>query len=152
MKGLSHTYTCIHSLPKFPSPPTDSFFKKIMYFCLHWVFVAAQIFSGCNEWCLLFVEVHILFITETSLLTDTGLRDVGFSGWGCGLSSCGLQALEHGLKNCGTWAWVALCSEYWAWVAQLLWDMWNLLDQGSNPCPWHWRANSCPLHHQEEVQ
>ena len=133
MKGLSHTYTYIHSLPKFPSHPTDSFLKRIMYFCLHWVFVAAQVFSSCNEWCLLFVEVHILLITETSLLTDIGLRDVGFSSRSMSLSSCGLQALEHGLKNCGTSAWVALCSEHWAWVAQLLWDMWNLPGPGIEP-------------------
>ena len=31
---------------------------------------------------------------------------------------------------------------------QLPWGLWNLLDQGSNPCPVHWRADSLPLGHQ----
>ena len=32
--------------------------------------------------------------------------------------------------------------------AQLLHGMWDLPDQGSNPCPLHWQADSQPLHHQ----
>ena len=32
--------------------------------------------------------------------------------------------------------------------AQLLRGMWIFPDQGSNPCPLHWQADSQPLHHQ----
>ena len=32
--------------------------------------------------------------------------------------------------------------------AQLLRGMWDLSDQGSNPCPLHWQVDSQPLHHQ----
>ena len=32
--------------------------------------------------------------------------------------------------------------------AQLLHGMWDLPDQGSNPCPLHWQADSQPLRHQ----
>ena len=51
------------------------------------------------------------------------------------LSSYGLRALECRLSSCGAWA-------------QLLRGMWDPPDQGSNPCPLHWRADSQPLHHQ----
>ena len=61
-----------------------------------------------------------------------------------GGSSCGTQAPEHGLSNCGTWV-------------QLLCSMQNLPrpgmesmfpDQGSNLCPLYWQEDSYPLHHQ----
>ena len=51
-----------------------------------------------------------------------------------GLSSCGSRTLECRLSSCGTWAELLL--------------MWDFLDQGSNPCPLHWLADSQPLHHQ----
>ena len=47
----------------------------------------------------------------------------------CGLSSCVSQALEHRIDSCGPWA-------------SLLWSMWNLPDQASNPCLLHWWVNS----------
>ena len=46
-----------------------------------------------------------------------------------GLSSCDSWALEHRLSSCGAWA-------------ELLRGMWDLPDQGSNPRPLHWQANS----------
>ena len=39
------------------------------------------------------------------------------------------------LSSCGSWA-------------QLLRGMWIFPDQGSNPCPLHWQADSQPLRHQ----
>ena len=39
------------------------------------------------------------------------------------------------LSNCGS-------------RAQLLRGTWDLPDQGSNPCPLHWQADSQPLRHQ----
>ena len=47
------------------------------------------------------------------LLWSTGSRHAGFGSCSMWLSSCGLQALEHGLSSCGTWA-------------QLLCSMWDL--------------------------
>ena len=41
----------------------------------------------------------------------------------------------HRLSSCGS-------------RAQLLRGMWDLWDQGSNPRPLHWQADSQPLHHQ----
>ena len=41
----------------------------------------------------------------------------------------------HRLSSCGSWAYL-LCS------------MWNLLEQGSNPCLLHWQVDSLPLSHQ----
>ena len=51
-------------------------FKKnlIMYFWLHWVFVAARgLFSSCGERGLFFAAVHELLITVASLVAEHGL-------------------------------------------------------------------------------
>ena len=44
------------------------------------------------------------------------------------------QALEHRLSSCGTWA-------------ELLCSMWELPNQGSNPCFLHWQADTYPPSH-----
>ena len=54
------------------------FIYLFIYFWLHWVFV----------------EVRGLFIAVASLLRTTGSRHAGFS-------SCGSQAVERRLSNCG---------------------------------------------------
>ena len=41
-------------------------------FWLCWVFAAAQAFSSCGEWGLLFVAVHRLLITVASLVVEHG--------------------------------------------------------------------------------
>ena len=52
-----------------------------------------------------------------------------------GSRSCSLQAREHRLSSCGTLAWLpTACATFW--------------DQGSNPCPLHWQADSYPPCHQ----
>ena len=51
------------------------------------------------------------------------------------LSSCGSRAVERGLSSCGA-------------RAQLLRDTWDPPDQGPNPRPPHWQADSQPLCHQ----
>ena len=45
----------------------------IIYFWLHWVFVAARAFSSCSERGLLFVAVHGLLIAVASLVAEHGL-------------------------------------------------------------------------------
>ena len=45
------------------------------------------------------------------------------------------QAPELGLGSCGTWLKCPIASEIF-------------LEQGSNPCPLHWQADSLPLVHQ----
>ena len=85
-------------------------------FYLFYLFLAAlglrccaRAFSGCGEQELLFVVVHGLLIAVASLVAE------GFSFrwllllWStgsrrCGLSSCGLQAIECRLSSFGAWA------------------------------------------------
>ena len=51
------------------------------------------------------------------------------------LRRCISQAPELGLSSCGTWLNCPTASEIF-------------LEQGSNPCPLHWLADSLPLAHQ----
>ena len=44
-----------------------------IYFWLRWVFVAAQAFSSCGEWGLLFIAVHGLLTAAASLVAEHGL-------------------------------------------------------------------------------
>ena len=70
-------------------------------------------FSSCGERGLLLVVVHGLLIAVASLVAEHGLLARG-------LSSCGLQALEHRLSSCGAWAY-------------LLHGMWDLPRPGLEP-------------------
>ena len=47
--------------------------NKLIYFWLHWVFVAAQAFSSCDERGLLFIAVHRLLIAVASLAVEHGI-------------------------------------------------------------------------------
>ena len=110
------------------------FIKKYLfiYFWLHWVFIAAH---GLP-----------LVVESRGLLSCC---TVWASHWG-GFSCCRAQGLQQlwcmgsvvtapRLQSAGsvvvTWA-------------QWLYGMWDLLEQGSNPCPLHWQADSQPLDHQ----
>ena len=80
----------------------------------------ARAFSSCGEQGLLFVEAHRLLIAVAS---HCGARALGARASvvvACGLSSCGLQALERRLSSCGTWAY-------------LLHGMWDLPGPGLEP-------------------
>ena len=58
---------------------------NFIYFCLHWVFVAAcGLFSSCGKWGLLFIVVRGLLLWLL-LLRSMGSRCMGFS-------SCGSRA------------------------------------------------------------
>ena len=45
-------------------------FIYFLNFWLRWVFIAAQAFSSCGEWGLLFVVVHGLLIAVASLVAE----------------------------------------------------------------------------------
>ena len=95
-------------------------FKFLILFWLRWVFT-----SLCG-----------LLIAVASLTAELGSRVCGLQlPWPGGLTNCSswasehrLNVVAHGLRcsvTCGI-----------------------LLDQGSNPCPLHWRADSQPLYYQ----
>ena len=94
-------------------------FIYICYFRLRWVFVAVRGLSlvvAIGDYSLLWCAGFSL--RWLLLLRSTGSRCVGFS-------SCGARAsvvVAHGL-SCS-----AVCGIF--------------LDQGSNPCPLHWQADS----------
>ena len=100
-----------------------------IYFRLSWVFVAAHrlplVAASGGYSSLRCVRFSLRWLL---LLCSTDSKCVAFS-------SCGLRAPECRLSSCGAWA-------------QLLRGMWDFLDQGSNPRPLHWQAESQPLHHQ----
>ena len=80
----------------------------------------ARAFSSCGEWGLLSVAVRGIFIAVAS---GCGAQALG--AWASvvaarGLSSCGLQALEHRLSSCDAWAY-------------LLCGMWDLPGPGLKP-------------------
>ena len=89
-----------------------------------------QAFSSCGEWGLLFVEVCGLLIVVASLVAEHRLQahrlqqlwHVGSVVVACGLQSTGSVVVAHGL-SCSV-----ACGIF--------------LDQGLNPCPLHWQADS----------
>ena len=98
-----------------------------MFFNFIYLFLAAlglcccvRAFSSCSEWELLFVAVQGLLIAVASLV-EHGLQARG-------LQSAGSVVVAHGLS----------CSATRGIIP----------DQGSNPCPLHWQADSQPLCHQ----
>ena len=113
------------------------FFKKFIYLFLAVLGLrcCARAFSNCSEQGLLFVAVHGLLIAVASLAAEHGPQ-VGFSScgtWAQQLCLTGSRAqssavVTHGL-SCSTACGISP-------------------DQGSNPCPLHWQADSQPLHHQ----
>ena len=46
----------------------------LIFFWLHWVFIAVQAFSSCGERGLLFVVVRGLLIVVASLVAERGLQ------------------------------------------------------------------------------
>ena len=86
-----------------------------IYFCLCWVFIAAQTFSLVGEsggYSL--VMVCGLLILMASLVAEHRFYMAH------GLSRCGSRALKHRLYSCGTWA-------------QLLRGLWDLPGPGIKP-------------------
>ena len=118
---------------------------KFIYFWLHWVLVAVHrpppaAVSGGHS----LPRCAVPSLRWPLPLRSTGSRRVGFSScgsWASAVAARGLQqpwlaasraqasvVVAHGL-SCS-----AACGMF--------------LDQGSNPCPLHWQADSQPLCHQ----
>ena len=79
-----------------------------------------QAFSSCCEWGLLFVAVRGLLMAVASRCGAWALGTWASVVVACGLSSCGLRALERRLSSCGAWA-------------SLLYSMWDLPGPGLEP-------------------
>ena len=100
------------------------FFLNFQFLKIFWnLFLAvlglcccAWAFSSCSERGLLFVAVCRLLIVMASLVAEHRLQVRR-------LRSCGSRALERRLSSC-----FVACGIF--------------LDQGSNPCPLHWQADS----------
>ena len=78
--------------------PPFIFLKMFVYFWLRWVFVAAWVFSSCGERGLLFVAVRSLLVAVASHYRAWALGTWASVVVACGLSSCGLWALERRLQ------------------------------------------------------
>ena len=126
----------------------------------------AWAFSSCGKRGLLFIAMRGLLIVVASLVAEHGLQVCGLQQLqhACslvaarGLSSCGMQALEFaGLSSCGMWAQQLWCAGSRACGLQQLWHTGSVVvahglscsvacgifpDQGQNPCPLHWQADS----------
>ena len=101
------------------------------YFWLRWVFVAARgLFSSCGEWGLLFVELHGLLIAVASLVAEHRLQAHGLQQ----LWHMGSVVVARGLQSTGS---VVVAHQLSCSVACGI-----FLDQGLNPCPLHWQADS----------
>ena len=61
-----------------------------------------RLLSSCGEQGLLFVAVSGLLITVASRCGAWALGALASIVVACGLTSCGLQALERRLSSCGT--------------------------------------------------
>ena len=114
-----------------------NWFILFIYFWLPWVFVAARgppldALGGVYSW----LRCAGLSLRWPLLLRSTGSRCTGFRSCGTwasvvaarGLQSAGSAAVAHG-PSCSV-----ACGIF--------------PDQGSNPCPLHWQADSQPLRHQ----
>ena len=105
-------------------------FFIIIYFWLCWVCCCMWAFCSCDKLGLLFVVVRGLLIAVASLVVEHGLLVCGqqqlwHAGSGvvaCGLQSTGSVVVAHGL-SCS-----AACGIF--------------PDQGWNPCPLRWQADS----------
>ena len=109
------------------------FLNKFIYFI--YLFLAAlglrccaRAFSSCGEQGLLLPQCTGFSLQWLLLLQSMGSRRAGSVVVALGLQSTGSVVVVHGL-SCS-----AACG--------------ILPDQGSNPCPLHWQADSQPLCHQ----
>ena len=124
LEGRASPFMAFQTL--FLSNTVAKFISFILSSSLQWVFITTVglslvvTSSGYSPFRCPNFSLHWLL-----LLQSTGSRHTGFS-------SCSMwaQQLGHtGLVSCPT-----ACGIF--------------LDQGSNPCPLHWQADSYPLHHQ----
>ena len=88
----------------------------LVFVAVHGLFLVVASGGYSLLWCTGFSLCWLLFVVEHGLEV-------------CGLSSCGLQALERRLSSCGAGL---SCSTACGIFP----------DQGSNPYPLHWQADS----------
>ena len=96
-------------------PCLSPFSKSSYLFMAGQVFFAAQAFSSCRAWRLLFIAVCGLLVMEPEL-QSAWASVVAVSG----LSSCGSRALEHRLNSSGA-------------PAQIFCSVWDLPRSGIKP-------------------
>ena len=113
----------------------NNFFKNIfiyLFLAALGLCCCAQAFSSCGEQGLLFVVVHGLLIAVASLVAvaEHGLQECGLQQ----LWHVGSVVVAHGLQSAGSVVVVhrLSCSP----------SCGIFPDQGSNPCPLHWQADS----------
>ena len=115
------------------------FFKLFIYLWLHWVPAAvhgpspAAASRGYSS-----SRCMGLSLWWPLPLRSTGSRRAGSVVVACGFSSCGSRAQQLWLAGSAVVAHGLSCS-----TARGIFP-----DQGSNPCPLHWQADSQPLCHQ----
>ena len=114
-----------------PDPGIKNY--AFIYFWLSWFSSYMQAFSSCGEQGLLFTTAHGRLIVMASRALGSQASVVAAHGLGSSvlrLSSTG-SVVTHGLSNstvCGIFP-----------------------DQGSNPCPRHWQADTYPRRHQSSA-
>ena len=113
-----------------------SFFFFLRFICswLRWVFVAAQAFSSCREW------------GPLSAFSAPASHGSGFRGWEAWpLGAWASVVVVRGCRSCGLWstASVVVVQGFSCSVVCGIFP-----NQGLNPCPLHWQADSLPLSHQ----
>ena len=123
---------------------TSSFFLSFfLFYKFIYLFLAtlglcccAWAFSSCGEQGLFFIAVRGLLIAVASLAVEHGLQAHGLRQ----LQHLGSVVVARGLQSAGS---VVVVHGLSCSVACEI-----FLDQGSNPCPLHWQADSQPLCHQ----
>ena len=120
----------VNNPPSFCSPLVlFSFIYLSIYFWLHWVFIAAcglsLVMASGGYSSLQYAGFSLQWLL---LLQNTGSRHTGSVVVVCRLQSAGSVVVAHGL-SCS-----AACGIF--------------PDQGLNPSPLHWQADSYPLCHQ----
>ena len=112
-----------------PYQRTTSISSVFIYLWLHWVFVAAQgLFSGCGK--------RVTFPCGAQASNCGRFSYLGAQALGAQVS----VIVVHGLQSVGSVVTVQWPSYFAACEI--------FPDQGSNPCPLHWQADSLPLSHQ----
>ena len=98
------------------------------------MFVAAQAFSSCREWGLL---------SGFSAPASHGSGSRGWEAWPLGAWASAVAV--RGCRSCGLWstASVVVVQGFSCSVVCGIFP-----NQGLNPCPLHWQADSLPLSHQ----
>ena len=103
----------------------ETYFSFFLFLAVLGLHCCTRLFSSCSKWGLLIVVVCGLLIAVASLIAEHGFQQLWHAGSvvvAHGLQSAGSVVVVRGL-SCS-----AACGMF--------------PDQGSNPCPLHWQADS----------